>query len=104
MADLPTDSIQRIADARRDAESELKNALSAVSVTDDAAPYLSAFTSFACAQFDAEAGELLAVCDDADGFKTALESTVAPRIVEGILPDRSLSRVTSGRTDEVKRL
>jgi len=104
MADLPTESIQRIADARRDAEAELKKALSAVRESDEVALYLPAFGSFASALFDAEAGELLPVCEDADGFRAALEHEVAPRIVEGILPDRSLSRVTAGRTDEVKRL
>jgi hypothetical protein len=104
MAHLSAESTQRIADARRDAETELRKALSGVSGSDDVAPYLSAFRSFACAQFDAEAGELLTVYEDADGFRMSIEDEVAPRIIEGILPDRGLNRVAEDRTDEVKRL
>jgi hypothetical protein len=104
MTHLPTESIQRIADARRNAETELKKALSGVRESDDVAPYLSAFTSFASALFDAEAGELLTVCEDSDRFQTALENAVAPRIIEGVLPDRSLNRVPEHRTDGVNRL
>ena len=104
MAELPTDSVQRITDARRTAESELKKAISAVVKTDDVAPYLSTFTSFASALLDAEAGELLTICKDADAFQSELADKVAPRIIEGILPDCSLKRVTAKRTDEEKRL
>jgi len=104
MANLPTDSIQRIADARRNAECELKVAISAIPETDDVASYLPAVTSFASALFDAEADELLPVSNDAQEFQTALENEVAPRIIEGILPDRSLDRVSALRTDEVARL
>jgi hypothetical protein len=104
MANLPDESVRRIADARRDAESELKKAISAVAETEAVAAYLPAITSFASALFDAEAGELLAVFEDAEGFETALENKVAPRIIEGVLPDRSLNRVRERGTEEVMRL
>ena len=104
MADLPNESIRRIADRRRDAESELKKATSAVAENDAVVAYLPAITSFASALFDAEAGELLAVCEDAEAFETALENEVAPRIIEGVLPDRSLNRVRERGTEEVKWL
>ena len=82
----------------------MKRALSGVTDSDDVALYLPAFKAFASALLDAEASELFTVCKDADGFQTALESEVAPRIIEGVLPDRSLNRVKVRRTDEVKWL
>jgi hypothetical protein len=100
MADLPTNSLQRIAEARRIAETKLAKAISAVAETDDVARYLPAFTSFACAQLDAYAGERLAARVDPEAFMTALKNE-ATRIVEGILPDPSLNRV-AGRSDEAK--
>jgi hypothetical protein len=110
MVDLAADSVRRIADARRTAESELKDALRAIAKKDDVARepdnvahYLPTFLAFASALFDAEAGELLVDCKDADAFQTALEG-VAARVVEGVLPDLSLIRVTGRRSDESKRL
>jgi hypothetical protein len=103
MDDPPNQSIQRVAEARRKAESDLKEAISGVQESDDVAAYLRAFRSFACALFDTEAAELLAVGEDRGGFESTLDE-IASRIVESILPDRSLSRVTAGRTDEAGRL
>ena len=77
---LSPDAIGSIRDARRDAETELKNAISARPDSDKVDTYLPAFTRFATSQFDAYAGELLYSYRDESAFKRVLEEEVAASI------------------------
>jgi hypothetical protein len=105
MAGLYAESTRRIAEARRSAETVLKAALSGVRESYDVVPYLPAFIAFAVALFDAEVEELLTVCEDTDGFRSAIENELAPRIVEDILPaDLGLTRVAEHPSGEVRQL
>ena len=81
----------RIKDARRQAETDLRARLNSIE-GDDITPYLSAFTSFATTLFDAEAAELVDWSDDSGELKDSLAQATV-RIIESILPDRSLQEV-----------
>jgi hypothetical protein len=104
LAKLSIEAIERIADARRLAEAKLKEALSAVTDSEDVEECLPAFRAFASALFDAEAVELVAFCEDDTAFRATLEVVVAPRIVEAILPDRGLDMTWADMPDGLKRL
>jgi hypothetical protein len=103
MVVLSPESIQRIADARRDAESELKEALSGLAESDEVTPYLPPFKAFAAALFDAEADELLRLCKTDSDFKSQ-RNEVARRTIEDILPDRGLATAWANMPDELRRV
>jgi hypothetical protein len=102
MTSLPVDAINRIGDTRRRAESDLQTSLRSIE-GDDITPYLRVFTLFATALFDAEAEEFVGICDDRDSLEEILRKEVTSRIIESILPDRSLDLVRAHRPDSADR-
>jgi hypothetical protein len=104
MIDLSSERNRRIAEARRQAESILKRTISrvpksrATCIPIDIPAYLPAFETFACSLFDAEAEELLSVCEDAECFKNALANDATLRIIERIRPEWDTSK--SGATKQ----
>jgi hypothetical protein len=96
--DLPADSLQRIAAARRDAELRIKQDFARSPEIYELEPYLGAVKVFACALFDAEAGELLALSNDSRTLAKAFKQ-LETRVIEGILPDRDLARIPERSTE-----
>ena len=92
------------ADCRRKAEEQLKTDLAAVAGSNDYKTYLPTFGDFACALFDAEAGPALEDRDTRDSYRSFLQTDLAPRIVEGILPDRGVAEVRSKWSPEIAAL
>ena len=90
---LSSDALERIKQTVREAEIELKRAISQLGTQASFAAYLRIFTSFACAKFDAEAGEWISACGGDSEFADLLDRKIKPRIIESILPDQSLSKV-----------
>lgn len=90
MTSLAPDARRRISEARREAENDLKRALLPISGHDDVYPYLPAFSEFAQALFDAEAGEIVDCARSAASLDASLED-LSGRLVEGILPDHGLA-------------
>src|SRR5579862_29839 len=103
MVGLPANSVQRIADRRRQAESELTGRISVIEEANDLAPYLLAFRAFVVALFDSEAEELLHVCEDSESYERILRDEVAIRILEGIIGDRSRKTAKERRSPEVRQ-
>jgi hypothetical protein len=87
MANLPAEVVERIAASRRQSESQLKEDISSKVGKSDIFEDLPTFKSLASALFDAEAAEQLTQCKDAGSFKDVLEHEVAPRVVNGIVPN-----------------
>ena len=102
MTTFPEDAVKRIGDARRQAESDLKASLVLIE-GDDITPYLFAFTSFAIALYDAEAEEFVGVCNESDSLEGILRNEVSSRIIESILPDKSLEIVRERRSGDAGR-
>lgn len=86
MADLRTDSLERIAEIRRRAVADLKNDIPSKGQPFDLADHLSAIARFGVSLLDAEAAELLNASDNKRGFADALNNDVLPRII-GFLPN-----------------
>lgn len=99
MADLSVEAIARIAAARRQAEAQLERALAAVAASEDVAPYLSSFRAFACNLENAEASELLLICEAPAQFGAKLDET-DHRITEDIFPNRGLWRIRPDPSNE----
>jgi hypothetical protein len=84
-------SCASLGDPRAVAEVELKQALSALQSSHDYRTYVPALCSFASALFDGEASELLAgKTHDPDQVQVRIKAELAQRIIESILPDKSL--------------
>lgn len=98
------ESVRRIADVRRAAESKLEAEIAAVPDSEKVEDYLPPFRTFACSLFDAEASEALPIIDGEDAYKNFLEQNLSPRIIDGILPDRGLKRVKAKWSAEVRDL
>lgn len=90
-----------LADCRHKAEEQLKTDLAALGGSDDYKAYLSAFGDFASALFDAEASSALGDWDTVDSYRSFLQSDLAPRIIEGILPDRGVAEARSKWSPEI---
>jgi hypothetical protein len=97
MTTIPNDAMKRIRDARRQAESDLKASLALIE-GDDITPYLHAFTSLAITLYDAEAEEVVELCNESASLEGLLRE-VAARIIESILPDRGLKKVRDSRPE-----
>ena len=84
---LSADAIKRVAEARRKAESDLKQAISCEQESDNAATYVSAFSRFACVLFDANAielmDELIVRRKNKSNFEAALKES-GLSVIEGI--------------------
>jgi len=93
-----------LADCRRKAEEQLKTDLAALAGSDDYKTYLPAFGDFASALFDAEAGPALGDWDTVDSYRSFLQTDLALRIIEGILPDRGVAKVRSKWSPEIAAL
>jgi hypothetical protein len=103
MVKLPAGAVERIAAAELQADADLKKALSVVGEADEIETYLPAFRLLVCTLVDAEARELLIVCEDAKQFQNLLDEA-ARRNIERIFPDDGLSRVSPVEDDTVKLL
>lgn len=99
---FPEDAVKRIRDARRQAESDLKASLLLIQ-GEDITPYLRAFTDLAIALYDAEAEEVVELCNESDSLEGLLRE-VAARIIESILPDQGLKKVRDGRPENSDEL
>src|ERR1019366_6463257 len=102
MTTFPEDAVKRIGDARRQAESDLKASLLLI-WGEDITPYLRAFTSLAIALYDAEAEEVVELCNESASLEGLLRE-VAARIIESILPDRGLKKVRDSRPENADEL
>ena len=90
---LSTEATERIAAARRTAETDLKSTIASIPESPEIETYTPAFESFAAVLFDAHASELLHVIDDRRAYERVLEREVVPQIVEGIMPDRGVDNI-----------
>jgi hypothetical protein len=104
MIDLSIDAVQRIAAAEREAEIELKRALSTVADAQRAEPCIPAFRAFARALCEAEVKEWPPFHQDADALLAAIKTQVARRIVEGIMPDQGLAETWGSMSEEARKL
>ena len=103
MTTFPEDAVKRIGNARRQAESDLKASLLLIR-GEDITPYLcAAFTSLAIALYDAEAEEVVELCNESASLEGLLRE-VAARIIESILPDRGLKKVRDSRPENADEL
>jgi hypothetical protein len=86
--DLPAAAIERIAEARRQAEAALSRALARLPASERVEPYLLCWREYTGRLLDAAVGELF----EASGGESGSLAKVKASIVEEILPDASLAR------------
>jgi len=78
---------------RNQAEQRLQTEIAGLPESDDAETYLAPFCRFASALFDAEAGAARAAYGTRARYQEFLQHELSVRIIEGIMPDRSLAAV-----------
>jgi hypothetical protein len=103
MADLPIDANERIAEAWRRAEAELKKSLAQAAYSEDWEPYLPTLTARAGDWLDAVAVELNPLLDD-EAYRAALKQKAPPQIVQSILPDRGVDMSWRALPEEWRQL
>jgi hypothetical protein len=93
-----------LADVRRDAESKLKADIAAIPKSDDAESYLPHFQTFGSTLFDAEAEEALDRFASEELYKSFMRDDLAPRLIEGIMPDQGLAALREKWSPEFSKL
>jgi hypothetical protein len=100
---LSAGAIERVAQAPRQAEADLKRHLSTISYSERVEPYVPPFVVFAVALYDAEAGELVMLCNTYTEFESHVDEAML-RIIEDVPPDRGLATARAALSDELKRV